>query len=138
MSTVENDKRGGRQRHRKVDNTRKNIRKHTKQFPTIDPHYLWQHTIRSTWIRICQLQYVEIVPALVRKTTNRQEQLWLCTCIFNEEFNFSFYTPTPKDQCSVCNEYNNVDDEIIANPQEKYDTHISNKVLVREMKESHK
>lgn len=56
--------------------------------------------------------------------------------IFNEEFNISFFTPK-KDQCELCISYDNSDSIEKVLLQEKYDTHLKEKVLSRIEKDKH-
>ncbi|XP_050519034.1 uncharacterized protein LOC126893129 [Diabrotica virgifera virgifera] len=57
--------------------------------------------------------------------------------IFNNNFNISFFTPK-KDRCDLCNSYNNAteDEKVVLN--QKYDTHLREKVLSRAEKEEDK
>ena len=57
--------------------------------------------------------------------------------VFNMEYNLAFHRPM-KDQCDLCKSFQNSCNDEKSKLQEKYDRHISNKLLSRASKDSDK
>lgn len=133
---VEKEKRGGRQEKvlQRDEKIKLSIENHIARFPRMESHYCRAKSTREYLhpdlnitkmfeMYIAELQEGEEIPS---KST-----YWK---IFRSK-NLSFYHPK-KDQCSLCLSYREGSEDVKSKLQEKYESHISEKNKIREIKEN--
>ena len=132
---VQKDLRGKHTGHIKVDgNIIQDMKDHVNSIPRIESHYLRAQTTR---------EYIDgsrTITEIYRDYVDNQEQnkkpygkFNKFYEIFTTEFNISFFKPK-KDQCDLCYQYLQCPEANRPDIQEKYDTHLEQKVLSREEK----
>ncbi|XP_055904460.1 uncharacterized protein LOC129940227, partial [Eupeodes corollae] len=132
---VQKDLRGKHNGHITVGaNIIQDMKDHINSIPRIESHYLRAQTTR---------EYIDgsrTITELYRDYMDNQKQnnksygkFNKFYEIFNTEFNISFFKPK-KDQCDLCNQYLLCPEANRQDIQEKYDTHLEEKVLSREEK----
>lgn len=111
------------------------IRKHINSFPRVSSHYSRARTQKqyldgSLNIATMYRLYVE------NCTQNNQEyaKISMYTKILNTETNIGFHKPK-KDQCSLCANFENGDEEGKEKIKEKYEKHLKEKELSRQEKQ---
>ena len=130
------DRRGGRARitTEKDQKRREAVLRHIKRFPAVESHYCRATTKRvylsedltfSKMYRMCVSEWSETTPP-------PSFRLYLRLC---REQKISIHRPK-KDQCSLCNSYRQGADATKENLKERYESHISEKNTVRELKEA--
>lgn len=129
---LETDKRGLHGHQKTTDgNILDVIRNHINSIPHIESHYLRSQTTRhyidgSLNISMLYRLYKE------RCLTNEQPfaKKNIYEKVFNTEFNLSFFRPK-KDQCALCENYRNCDENQKKHMQDEYEIHIRNKEMSR-------
>ncbi|KAJ8944554.1 hypothetical protein NQ314_009460 [Rhamnusium bicolor] len=125
---IDEDRRGKHSNHAKLDtDTKQFIRDHIESIPKIESHYLRAQSSRdyidgslniSTLYRLYKEECEKNNKPIAKKCIYRN--------IFNSEFNISWYTPK-KDQCTLCANYANSNEDRKKDLQQEYDDHIRNK-----------
>lgn len=112
------------------------IRDHIKSLPKVESHYLRAQTTRdfidgslniATLYRLYKEECQKHNKPIAKQCIYRQ--------IFNNEFNISWYTPK-KDQCSLCTNYVNSNEDGKNDLEQEYEAHIRNKNKSRIEKKS--
>ncbi|MEW8545667.1 MAG: hypothetical protein AB2693_19270 [Candidatus Thiodiazotropha sp.] len=114
------------------------IKAHINSFPCVESHYCRKDSHKQ------YLQPGLSVPKMynlyleICKNENKEPvQLPIYRRVFDYEFNLSFHRPL-KDQCDLCNSFNNSTEAEKSEMKEEYENHISNKELARNHKNSDK
>ncbi|KAJ8936395.1 hypothetical protein NQ314_012381 [Rhamnusium bicolor] len=128
---VNSDQRGKSNKDRIPEEVKNDIRNHIKSFPTVSSHYCRARTNKmyidgSLNIQTLYRLYVE------RCKSNHKEYAKLTTYrhILNSETNIGFHTPK-KDQCALCENFKNANQETKENIKERFEKHIKEKELSR-------
>ncbi|XP_045763000.1 uncharacterized protein LOC123865809 [Maniola jurtina] len=132
-----NELRGKHSNHKKLNpELLEDIRKHIDMIPKIESHYVRASTSKQ-YIggdKTIKDLYNDFV---VQQTeTNRDIGNYIAYYkIFTNEFNLGFFEPK-KDQCDLCISYNNSNDGLKQDLEEKYLKHLEEKTLCRSEKQT--
>lgn len=130
---IPEDKRGKHSYHNNVDQEIvQSVRDHINSVPRIESHYTRANTSR---------EFIDgglTIKELYRNYVSNREAMPVASCdmyyrIFNTEFNLSFFVPK-KDQCDLCESYNNAIGQDKINLEEPYKEHLRQKELSRKEK----
>lgn len=132
---IAQDQRGTHGRHSKIDQeVLESVRLHIKGIPRVESHYLRAQTSREFidgGLSIAELH--RHYTAERRSNNNTAANYDAYSHVFNTEFNIGFFAPR-KDQCDVCEAYNNASIKEKEDLKIDYETHQEEKELSRKEK----
>lgn len=112
------------------------VREHIMSFPVVDSHYCRARTERK------YLDSFLSLAAMYRLYSNQCDEKGvekvneaIYRKVFNTEFNFGFHKPK-KDQCDMCIAHKNRQSLATDEEKQEYESHISNKIMAREIKDN--
>lgn len=128
--------------HRTASETEQSAIQHIQSFPCIESHYLRQNSSRqylSQDLNISKMHrlYKDWISENENFRNTKVASEYQYNQIFNTHFNLSFFRPK-KDLCNLCSKYDNSTEEGKLQLKEDYDSHIKNKNIIRNMKDSEK
>lgn len=128
--------------HRTASETEQSVIQHIKSFPCIESHYLRKNTSRqylSQDLNISKMHrlYKDWMSENENFRNTKVASEYQYYQIFNTQFNLSFFRPK-KDLCNLCSKYDNSTEEGKLQLKKDYDSHIKNKNIVRNIKDSEK
>ncbi|KAJ8972193.1 hypothetical protein NQ314_000291 [Rhamnusium bicolor] len=125
---ITSDQRGKHNKQRKISNVVKNdILEHIRLFPSIESHYC-RSRMNKTYldgslnIKIMYKLYIEYCNSNNKPFAKHG----VYAHILNIETNVGFHVPK-KDQCSLCENYKNANDETKDSLKEKFESHLKEK-----------
>lgn len=136
---VAEDRRGRVCKNSKLDDSiKQSVRDHINLFETVESHYCRKNTSKrflpptlniskmyGLYIEYCDQKNIKAATECIYRT------------IFNTEYNFSFFIPK-KDICDICNRYNESTMEEKNEIEIEYQTHLRNKDIARQLKNTDK
>lgn len=136
---LDSDRRGKHRNQRKIpDEIRRQVREHIEMFPRVEGHYVRKDSKR---------EYLESSLTLAEMYRQYEKwcdekgytaaKFWFYEHVFGTEFNISFHC-AKKDQCTLCTEFENADQENKEELAEKQEQHLASKQMAREEKERDK
>ncbi|XP_062715776.1 uncharacterized protein LOC134291697 [Aedes albopictus] len=134
LNVIEADQRGKHVKCGLSASLVQKVKQHIQSFPVVPSHYCREKTTRkyldsSLNITMMYRLYCEFCD-------NRGEEkvtVSMYRKIFNENFNLGFHNPK-KDQCRVCNHYDNADTEVKNSLKDEHMLHLARKERVRSEK----
>lgn len=138
VGVLEKERRGGRRRSETIKKQEKkmnsDIEGHINRFPRVESHYCRAKTTRMYLHPDLSLRkmFEMFLQELKLKGDNKIPSYSLYRKVFKRQ-KLSFFSPK-KDQCSLCVTYLGGDVNTKAELKERYNTHISEKISVREKK----
>ena len=133
------DQRGKHGKHRKIgQDVLTSVRNHINAIPRIESHYVRSATTREFidgGLSIAELhRHYSNEMTSANKTAANYDTY---TRIFNTEFNIGFFVPK-KDQCDLCESYNNAMNDDKAKLANAYEEHQDEKTMSRNEKDKDK
>lgn len=129
--TLKDQRGSGTRRPRAIDTQiTDNVIQHINMFPRVESHYIRKDSSRE-YLAITGMY--RLYKLWATESGLKQATFHHYADTFNTKFNIGFFKPK-KDQCDLCEAYENGDDEVKTKLKNKYDTHQSNKNFIREYK----
>ncbi|CAG9816238.1 unnamed protein product [Phaedon cochleariae] len=136
---VESDLRGKiKCNSRLPDEVKQSVRSHIDNFQPIESHYCRKNSSKTylpSTLNITKMY--ELYSKYCQENNLPMAKECIYRKIFCEEYNISFFQPK-KDQCGLCTNYNNSNENEKCEMQENFNSHVQNKNLARENKENDK
>lgn len=138
LNVFEGDKRGKHVKACYPSSVVQNVKSHIQSFPVVPSHYCREKTNRK--YLDSSLNITQMYRLYGEFCDNHGEQKVSASMyrkIFNENFNLGFHNPK-KDQCRVCNYYDNADNELKESLKDEHKLHLDQKERVRNEKRNDK
>ena len=139
LGLTREDKRGKHNKRKVISKTSMElIRAHIKSYPAVESHYSRSRSKRKylpSGLTIQSMYRDYVKHCQKRNIIPEKDCIYRRT--FCQEFNYGFHKPK-KDLCKLCHLYRNANTKHKRDMQDKYNTHIRNKIRARELKSKDK